>query len=88
MSTAHNPTNPHPGANTADDTGGTSEETKLTVKRLGDEWIVENGVGKSIGSAGDRDGAIALARQAASREKASGIAILAADGSAESTESV
>ncbi len=72
-------------ANRLDETGGTSEETSLTVKLLGREWIVENPVGKSVGSAPDREAAIELARQAAGTEKASSIAVLAADGTVEKT---
>lgn len=80
------PSLPHDhGADKLDETGGTSEETSLTVKLLGEDWIVENGVGKSIGSAEDREAAIELATQAAGSEKASSIAVLAADGTVEKT---
>lgn len=68
-----------------DETGGTSEETSLTVTLLGHDWIVTNGVGKSIGSAGDRESAIALAKESASSEKASSVAVMAPDGSREAT---
>lgn len=46
-------------------TAGTPEETKLAVKRLGNEWIVENNEGESIGTATDQSGALELARQMA-----------------------
>lgn len=78
-------TNEQHGPEKHDETGGTSEETSLTVKMLGDDWIVENGVGTSIGSAGDRTSAIDLAKQSAESEKASSISVLSADGSVEET---
>ncbi len=62
---------------------GTPEETHLTVKLMGEDWIIENGAGVSIGSARDRESAIQLAREAAHSQSASGISILAADGSLE-----
>lgn len=73
------------GANKTDETGGTPEESSLTVKLLGKEWIVENGVGKSVGSAGSREAAIEKAREVASAEKASSIAVLGPDGALEKT---
>lgn len=62
---------------------GISEETSLTVKLLGDCWIVENGVGTSVGSADDRAAAIELARQASANGGASSISVLASDGTVE-----
>lgn len=84
------PTNPasETGPEKHDETGGTPEETSLIVKLLGDAWIVENSVGKSIGSAADRASALALAKEAAASEKASSISLLAADGTLESTVTV
>ena len=73
------------GAEKTDQTGGTPEQSSLTVKLLGEEWIVENGVGKSVGSARSREAAIEKAREAASSEKASSIAVLGPDGTLEST---
>jgi len=64
-------------------TGGTPEQTTLTVKLLGDDWIVENANGTSIGSADDRNSALELARQSAEAEHASSISILSADGTLE-----
>jgi hypothetical protein len=71
-----------------DETGGTSEETSLTVTLLGHDWVVTNGIGKSIGSASDRESAITLAKKAASSEHASSISVMAADGSREKTVTV
>ncbi len=88
MSTSTNDRSPHPGVNKTSETGGTSEETHLTVKLLGDDWIVENAVGKSIGTAGSREEAVTLARQSAASEKASGITILEADGTVAETVKV
>lgn len=59
---------------------GTPETTNLVVKLLGDDWIVENDSGASIGSSADRESAIGLARRAAAANNASGISVLAADG--------
>ena len=69
-------------------TKGTPEESSLTVKMLGEEWIVENAVGKSVGSAPNREAAVDLARKAAAGENASAISVLAADGSVEYTVAV
>jgi hypothetical protein len=69
-------------------TKGTPEESSLTVKLLGDDWIVENPVGKSVGSAPNREAAVELARKAAADENASAISVLAADGSVEYTVAV
>jgi hypothetical protein len=76
------PTNTTPGGQP---TGGTSEETSLTVKLLQEEWIVENGIGESLGSVRDREGAIALARQVAAHQHASSIAVLGEDGAIQET---
>jgi hypothetical protein len=73
------------GANKTDETAGTPEESSLTVKLLGEEWIVENGVGKSVGSARTREAAIEKAREVAAAEKASSIAVLGPDGALEKT---
>jgi len=56
---------------------------RLTVKLLGDAWIVENAVGSSVGSADNRQAAIELARESALSQNASSISVLAADGSLE-----
>ncbi len=55
---------------------------------LGDDWIVENAVGKSLGTARDRESAIEIARQAADAENASVISVLAEDGAVERTVKV
>lgn len=73
---------------TSASTKGTPEESSLTVKLLGKDWIVENVVGKSVGSAPDRESAVDLARKAAAEEKASAISVLGADGSVEYTVTV
>ena len=75
----------HSGADRTDETGGTPEESSLTVKLLGEEWIVENGVGKSVGSADSREAAIEKARAAAPSEKASAISVQKPDGTVEKT---
>ncbi len=77
-----------PGADKPDETGGTPETIGLTVKLLGDDWIVENAVGKSVGTAPDRESAIKIARQAAGAENASVISVLAEDGALERTVKV
>jgi len=65
-------------------TGGTPEETGLKVRLLGEEWIVENGTGESVGSSGNRRDAIALAMRASRRGKTpSVISILGKDGAVE-----
>lgn len=69
-------------------TNGTPEESSLTVKMLGQEWIVENAVGESVGSAPDRESAIDLARKAVKAENASAISVLATDGTVEYTVTV
>ena len=58
---------------------GTAEETSLTVKCLGEDWIVENGLGETVASAKDRDGAVQKAREVAAEQHASGISVLDAD---------
>lgn len=85
--TRDNPPAAH-GPEKHDETGGTSEETALIVKLLGADWIVENGVGTSVGTAGSREAALEMARNAAHSEKASSIAVLAADGAVEYTVKV
>lgn len=67
---------------------GTPEETSLTVKRLGDTWIVENGLGESVASAKDCDSAIQKAREVAPAQRASGISVLDADGAVQKTLTV
>jgi len=64
---------------------GTPEETSLTVKCLGEDWIVENGLGETVASAKDCDGAIRKAREVAAEQQASGISVLDADGAVQKT---
>ena len=59
---------------------GTPEETSLTVKYLGEIWIVKNGFGESVASAKNCDSAIQKAREVAPAQRASGISVLDADG--------
>jgi hypothetical protein len=73
----------HPDADGQEQTVGTPEDTRLTVKLLGDDWIVENSLGTSVGSANDRESAIALAQEAAIAQNASLISVLSTDGSVE-----
>jgi len=67
---------------------GTPEETSLTVKRLGEDWTVENGLGETVASAKDCDGAVRKARQVAAEQHASGISVLDADGAVQKTLTV
>lgn len=67
---------------------GTPEDTSLQIKRLERRWVVENGVGESVGNADDVEGAIRIAQLTAEVEGASVILVLAADGSVEKTLSV
>jgi hypothetical protein len=66
-------------------TGGTPEETGLTIRLLQDEWIIENGTGESVGAAKDREDAVAMAVNAARTENASVISVLGEDGEVERT---
>lgn len=69
-------------------THGTPEETSLTVKCMGDTWIVENGLGESVASARDCEGAIQKARQVAPAQRASGISVLNSGGTVQNTLTV
>lgn len=71
----------------ASQTHGTPEETSLTVKRLGGEWVVENGLGESVGSAPDREGAERKARELVDTQKASGFSVVDDHGAAEAVDS-
>ena len=76
------------GANNPAETGGTPQRFSLTVRLLGDEWIVESAIGVCLGSASDRALAVALARNAAAAQDASCISVLSADGDVEETVNV
>jgi hypothetical protein len=76
-----NPSNPQT-------TAGTPEETSLIVRLLEKKWIVENGLGESVGEAEDRDAAVEIARDQARNQRASGISVLNEDGSVDQTFSV
>ena len=79
---------PLTGPNNPAETGGTPQRFSLTVKLLGDEWIVESAIGACLGSAPDRALAVALARQVAAAQDASCISVLSADGEVEQTVNV
>jgi len=66
-------------------THGTPEETSLTVKRPGETWIVENGLGESVASAKDCEAAIQKAREVAPAQRASGISVLDSDVTVQTT---
>lgn len=55
------------------------------MKLLENKWIVENGLGESVGDADDRDAAIQIARDQARSQHASGISVLNEDGSVDQT---
>jgi hypothetical protein len=61
------------------------ENKSLHVLRLSGHWVIEKDDGTSVGEAGDREGAIALAKENAQREGASEIAIHGEDGQVEKT---
>lgn len=67
-------------------THGTPEETSLTVKRLGDTWVVENGLGESVADAPDCEGAVHKAREWVTAHGASGISVVGDDGAVQSVE--
>jgi hypothetical protein len=67
---------------------GTPENSSLRITRLDHRWIVENGIGESVGAADEVEGAIRIAQLCAEVERASEIVVLAADGSVEKTLSV
>ncbi len=64
---------------------GTPEDMKLTVKQVGTAWIVENNLGESVGSAPQREEAIAMAKECAAAQKASVISVQDAQGATEQT---
>jgi len=66
-------------------THGTPEETSLTVKCLREGWVVENGLGETVASDKDCDGAVQKAREVAAEQHASGISVLDADGAVQKT---
>ena len=65
---------------------GTPEETSLTVKKLKDLWVVENGLGESVADAPDCDGAVQKARELVKAQGASGISVLGDDGAVKSVD--
>ncbi len=79
---------PLTGPNNPAETCGTPQRFSLTVKRLGDEWIVESAIGTCLGAASDRALAVELARNVAAAQDASCISVLSADGDVEMTVSV
>jgi hypothetical protein len=64
---------------------GTPEDTKLTVKLMGSEWIVENNIGESVGSAATQEEAIHIAQSKAPLQNASIISVLGSVGNVERT---
>ncbi len=64
---------------------GTPENKSLKVSLVAGRWIVENQHGASVADAENQGAAVELARQASGAERASAIAIYAADGSLEAT---
>lgn len=65
-------------------THGTPEQPTLEVKRLGDMWIVENGVGECVADASDCAGVVRQACELAKAQGGSGISVLGDDGSVHS----
>jgi hypothetical protein len=64
---------------------GTPENKSLTVRRLQNEWIVEDDEGVSLGSGEDRQSVIEMARKAQKAGQGTSISIEGEDGEHQQT---
>jgi len=64
---------------------GTPENGSLVVKRLQEEWIVEDARGECLGSGNDRESVIGMARQAQKAGRGTSISVQGEDGTHEKT---
>jgi len=64
---------------------GTPENRSLVVKRLQDEWIVEDERGECLGSGKDRKSVIEIARKAQKAGRGTSISVEGEDGAHEAT---